>query len=138
MFCPKCGTQVEPGSSFCQKCGAAVSQPAAAPAPSPTSTASPFPNQTAMAVKTSGMAVAALVLGIVGMFFFPFVPSVLAIIFGALGIGQVNRSSGILKGKGMATAGIVLGIVSIVMMIIVIALWGFSMTWITDFANDMY
>jgi hypothetical protein len=135
MFCAKCGTLVEEGSKFCQKCGMPVAQAAAPP---PAATAPPVGFQPAAAIKTSGMAVASLVLGIIGMVFFPFVPSVLAIIFGAIGLGQVNKSNGLLKGKGMATAGIILGIVAIVIMIIVVATFGYSLTWLSDFANDMY
>jgi hypothetical protein len=147
MFCAKCGTQVEQGSKFCQKCGTAVNpppaeqyngsfQPAAAPAPQPTAPpSSDF--QPVAVIKTSGMAVASLVLGIIGLVFNPaLVPSILAIIFGAVGLGQIGKSNGMLKGKGQAAAGLVLGIIAIVITIIVIVLFGFSLSWISDVAND--
>jgi hypothetical protein len=135
MFCAKCGTQVEEGSKFCQKCGAAVPQTVTQ---AQMKSAQPAGFQPGAAIKNSGMAVASLVLGIVGMVFFPFVPSILAIIFGVIGTGQVKKSNGLLKGKGLATAGIILGIIAIVIVIIVIATLGFSMSWISDLANDMY
>jgi hypothetical protein len=133
MFCAKCGTLVEEGSKFCQKCGTPVGQAAAPP---PAATAPPVGFQPAAAIKTSGMAVASLVLGIVGMVFVPFVPSVLAIIFGAVGMSQINRSNGLLKGKGMATAGIVLGIISIAFMIIMVVWVGLSWSWISDISHE--
>lgn len=75
--------------------------------------------------RTNGMAVASLVLGIVGVLLqlFGVVP-ILAIIFGAVGRGQIQRSGGTEQGEGMATAGIVLGIVGLVVLIIILAAVG--------------
>ncbi len=53
--------------------------------------------------RTDGFSVAALVLGILPL-------SLLAIIFGAVGISRCNKHED-LRGKGMAVAGLVLGIV---------------------------
>jgi Domain of unknown function (DUF4190) len=61
----------------------------------------------------SGMATASLVLGLVGLFFswFTFgIPSMLAVIFGHIGISQTRPDRG-LSGRGMAIAGLVLGYV---------------------------
>jgi Domain of unknown function (DUF4190) len=71
---------------------------------------------------SNGMAVASLVLGIVGMFTFWLfaIPCVLALIFGIVGRGQIRVSSGAQQGDGMAVAGIVLGILGIVIYIIVL------------------
>jgi hypothetical protein len=55
---------------------------------------------------SNGMATASLVLGILG-FFLPIL-SVLALIFGGIGISKANQGAG---GKGLAVAGLVLGIV---------------------------
>src|SRR5262249_20066485 len=56
------------------------------------------------------MAIASLICGI---FFFFFIPAILAIVFGHLALGQIKRSAGYLKGKGMAITGLVLGYGSI-------------------------
>jgi hypothetical protein len=109
MFCAKCGTQVEEGSKFCQKCGTPVDQSAQPQMVS----APPGSYQPAAAIKTSGMAIASLVLGICGI-------SLLAIIFGIVALNQIKNSNGFLTGKGMAIAGIILGSVAIVITIIVI------------------
>ena len=70
----------------------------------------------------SGKAVAALVLGIVGVIgCFVFVPAILAIVFGALALKQIKRTPG-LGGRGMAIAGLVLGIVGFVAGAVVIGI----------------
>jgi lysylphosphatidylglycerol synthetase-like protein (DUF2156 family) len=64
----------------------------------------------------NGLAVTALVLGIIGIVvsWIPFVSWIvgaLAIIFGAVGMSTANKRGGI--GKGMAVAGLVLGVITI-------------------------
>ncbi|WP_217924999.1 DUF4190 domain-containing protein [Miltoncostaea oceani] len=62
---------------------------------------------------SSGKATAALVLGIVGLLLVPIVCSTLAIIFGALAMGDTSKDPQ-LQGRGQAIAGLVLGIVGLV------------------------
>lgn len=64
----------------------------------------PMTGYVAAPVSTNGLAVAALVFGILGGF-------LLAIIFGFVAKSQIKRSAGLQGGGGMATAGIVLGFV---------------------------
>ena len=66
--------------------------------------------------KTNGMAIAALILSLVGC-------SLLAIIFGGIAISQINKGQG--TGKGLAIAGLVIGIVVIVIQLI---FWGSIMS----------
>jgi hypothetical protein len=66
----------------------------------------------------NGMAVAGLVLGIIGLVFcwVPFLGWILAllgIIFGGLGQGRANRIGG--RGKGLAVAGLVCGTLGLVL-----------------------
>ena len=65
----------------------------------------------------SGLATASLVLGILSLilFMFPFIPSILAIIFGGVAKSKGNKS-------GMATAGLVCGIISLVFWVLLIVL----------------
>jgi hypothetical protein len=58
--------------------------------------------------RTSGLAVASLVLGILWLCG---LGSLLATIFGAVALSQISRSRGQLEGKGLAIAGLVLGII---------------------------
>ncbi len=76
--------------------------------------------------RPAGYGIAALVLGIVGVAlgwwiipFLGFIASILAIIFGALGLKSRTR--------GMSIAGLVLGIVTVVLSIIGVVLWGVMM-----------
>ena len=62
---------------------------------------------------TNGLAVASMVLGIVWIYW---IGSILALIFGYVAKGQIDRSEGRQAGRGMAIAGIVLGWVGIGMM----------------------
>ena len=84
------------------------------------------PPETEMSTKllpTSGVAIASLVLSIVGIIF-SLVPgigvftSVLAIIFGVFGISQTSRK--VRRGAGMAIAGLVLGIVGLLIFFLVL------------------
>src|SRR4030042_6761365 len=106
MFCSKWGEKNPSGSKFCSRCGepltaAAAAAPAEAPAP-----------RAAAGTRTSGMAIAALIMGILGI-------SILAIIFGGLGIRQTGKEPN-LKGRGMAVAALVLGILGMMRVIFLI------------------
>lgn len=59
---------------------------------------------------TNGMAIASLVLGIIWLYW---IGSVLAVIFGHIGLSQINRSGGRQGGRGVAIAGLVLGYLGI-------------------------
>ncbi len=58
--------------------------------------------------RTSGMAVASLVLGLLGWWLCG-IGSLLAVIFGHQALSQINASNGMVTGRGMAIAGLVLG-----------------------------
>lgn len=58
--------------------------------------------------KVDGLAVAALVLGIIWLYW---IGSILAVIFGGVALKRINASNGWRTGKGMAVAGLVLGLV---------------------------
>jgi len=70
--------------------------------------------------KTNGLAVAALVLGVCFCFAFT---GILAVVFGNLALGQIDRSQGAQKGRGLAIAGIVLGWIGIALLAIPALVW---------------
>lgn len=88
-------------------------------APSTPGQPQPAPQAGVEQKRTSGKAIASLVLGIVGLLILPIVCSTLAIVFGTMARNETQRDPG-LGGRGMATAGFVLGIVSLVVWIIVL------------------
>jgi hypothetical protein len=74
---------------------------------------SAYPGYAPMPQKTSGMAVASLVLSLLGLAPLPLVGSVLGVIFGHMGLGEIKRSGGTLDGQGLAVAGLVIGYISL-------------------------
>ncbi len=93
-----------------------VPVPQQLPGAAPVGAAVPTPKS------TNGLAIASMVLGIVWIYW---LGSILALIFGYIAKGQIDRSEGRQGGRGMAIAGIVLGWVGIGMIVLgVIAFLG--------------
>ena len=67
--------------------------------------------------KTNGMAIASLVLSLVGLvpcFWFLPVPALLGVIFGHVAMSQLKKAGPAAKGKGLAVAGLIIGYVLLV------------------------
>jgi phage FluMu protein Com len=99
--CPRCGTMSTISSNNCKSCGM------------------PFTMEGTTleaAGGSNGFCVASLVLGIIGI---PAgctgITPLLAVVFGIIGLNQVNKSGAEGAGKGMAIAGIVCGIVGLML-----------------------
>ena len=108
MFCSKCGKQNLDNAKFCASCGTPFTNtpnPQYAPAPQSQYTAQP-----AAAQHTSGMAIASLILSILGF-------SLFGIIFGGIALGQIGKNPN-LSGKGLAIAGLIIGIIGFIAEII--------------------
>jgi hypothetical protein len=82
--------------------------------------------------RTNGLAVAALVLGILWLYG---VGSILALIFGYVGKHQIDRSNGAQGGRGLAIAGIVLGWVGVAGVAIIIAIGALAVSSTNDDAQ---
>lgn len=116
MTCPSCGTINLPAARFCDICGKGLA--AAVPRMAPVGNLMVAPGGLA---KNNGMAIAGLVLGIVGVIFgiIPFLwyiaipAAILALVFGYVGRKQISDARGMQTGKGMTTAAIVLGWVGV-------------------------
>jgi Domain of unknown function (DUF4190) len=102
--------------------------PTSAPPPAFTAYA-PYAPGLAQATSTNGLAIASLVLGLLWIFW---IGSILAVVFGYVAKGQIDRSAGRQSGKGMAIAGIVLGWVGVGFLALTIVL---SLA-VGDDAND--
>ncbi len=138
-FCHHCGAALASGATFCGSCGqrtlATVGQPVPPPPPRPQPAAPPPPGtwqatppgppQAAYAhagpvaapQSTNGFAIAGLVIGILSLFFW--LGSILALIFGYVAKGQIDRSNGTQGGRGMAIAAIVLGWIGVGLLILI-------------------
>lgn len=67
------------------------------------------------------MSIASLVLGLVGIpLCFVFIPSVLAVVFGFVGLSQIKQDPS-QRGRGMAIAGLVLGFTMLALMVLALA-----------------
>jgi prepilin-type processing-associated H-X9-DG protein len=91
MYCSKCGAQNPDDAKMCHACGSGLIQSTKAPG---------------LVAKTSGMAVVALVLGILSIFTCG-ITTIPAIILGIVSLVKIERSGGSLSGTGFAIAGIV-------------------------------
>ena len=134
--CVNCGSEVPEGARICPVCSYPQDQQ---PAPSPESQQQPPQGERAdyqpavyspatsapgyvAAPPTDGQAVAALVLGIIGLpFICPIlVPSIIALVLGRQAQKRVEASGGALTGAGIAKAGWILGIIGIVLPVLAI------------------
>jgi hypothetical protein len=132
MFCPQCGAPNEDDAVFCGNCGA-VLNPDEAPVesedkfeeeflaedtslrpspPPPLPSRSPAP-PTGPTPATSGLAIAALVMGIGGLTILPLLGSILAIIFGYMARNDIRKRPSEVTGDGLAMAGIVMGWIAV-------------------------
>ncbi len=91
MNCPQCGNVIPPDATDCPYCRAAAQ-------------AGNYAGQPA----THGMAIASLVLGLVGLFCVPIIGPVLGLIFGIVALNKINGNPGVWKGSGLAIAGIII------------------------------
>jgi hypothetical protein len=95
QFCTQCGGTIAPSQAT------TVLPPRGASTPP-----SPVGSVTYAPEKTNGLAIAALATGLIGF-------SLLAVVFGHVSKGQIDRSGGREKGRGMAITGLVLGWIQI-------------------------
>lgn len=85
----------------------------------------PYPPSGFQAATTNGLAIAALVLGLVGWIACG-VGSVVAVILGFIAQSQIRESRGRQGGEGLAKAGIILGFVGIGLVILVFVIGALS------------
>lgn len=109
-YCVNCGNQVLQEPRQCPNCYYPQRVPSSQ---SPVAQARPG---------TSGLAIASLVLGILGLppLLINVIASILGLVFGLISRSSIRNSGGGLGGGGLATAGIVLGLVGILLNLLVV------------------
>ncbi len=125
--CPDCGRELlipdrpgDPASEF-------PNSPSSGPGPDPKPDPSPFAVRTDWepgpqkigpgTERTSGQAIASLILGLTSIFcLLNFLTGLPAIILGFLGLSEINKSHGQVKGKGLAITGLVTGFMGTLIM----------------------
>ena len=74
-------------------------------------------------MRTSGTAVASLILGILAWVVLPLIGAILAVVLGHIARSEIRRSPpGSVEGDGMAIAGLVLGYLHLGLLLVAIAL----------------
>lgn len=104
-YCSKCGTILDENEVVCKSCGAPQQQPLNYQQPY-------YQQNNGVQAPVCGLAVAGMVLGIVGMFiaFWGIIP-IIAVALSGFALSRISSTGE--RGKGMAIAGLVLGIVGI-------------------------
>lgn len=75
-----------------------------------------------MPKRTSALAIASLVTGILGWSFLPFVGSIVAVITGHMARAEIRRNPDSLDGDGLALVGLYLGWISIILSLVALFL----------------
>ncbi|OPZ83794.1 MAG: hypothetical protein BWY76_02119 [bacterium ADurb.Bin429] len=105
--CLKCGAEVAEGAQRCASCGAAQGARPAVPPMAGPGMMPPTPMyEQPVEQKTSGLAVASLVLGLLGIFL-SCLTTLPGLILGIIALNQINQNPRELGGKGLAIGGIV-------------------------------
>ena len=98
MYCPKCGLQNADNARICASCGYVLPVPGPACAP--------------VQIKTSRLAIAAFVLGLLSILTLG-ITALPAIILGIIALAAIGRSGGRLTGTAFAVIGLVIPVFSI-------------------------
>ncbi len=101
MRCPRCGKENPDDAQICQSCSALLTQ-------APVTAERPI-------VKTSRLAIASLILGILSLFTCG-ITAIPAVILGIISIVKIEKSGGRLAGRGFAIVGMVVPVVVFFMM----------------------
>jgi prepilin-type processing-associated H-X9-DG protein len=104
MYCPNCGNQISDQAQYCPSCNTSLIAP-----PSMGDVAATG------STKTSGLAIAALVLGILSLCCFGPLAAIPGLILGIVAVSRINANP-LLGGKGLAIAGISTSAVGLVFM----------------------
>jgi len=123
-FCKKCGAEVEQDFTFCNVCGSAITKQVYTSMPtyySPYAVPAPSSKE-----NPTWAATTSLVLGIIGVTicYWAFIPALLALIFGIIGLKSTQR--------GLSIAGIVLGIIGMLTCIVVIIIYAYLMFFVSQ------
>jgi type IV pilus assembly protein PilA len=117
MTCPQCQLPNPVGTSYCARCGAALSAQAAY---------APMGGMAAAQGESKGMAIASLVLGILSpllaCILVGFVTAIVGLILGIMAMVKANRAPGVYGGKGAAIAGTILSGLTLVALPVVAAI----------------
>jgi len=113
MICPGCQATNLQEAAFCLNCG--LSLHTSAPSQYPPGSVAPYSANSQSLAPRKGLAIASLVLGLIGLVTLGVagIGAVIGLILGIIAIVKANADEETYGGKGMATAGIMLNFVSV-------------------------
>lgn len=116
MFCSKCGKQLDENKveAFCPYCGDSIKDTSGGTQVYNTASSIPYAQGVQIIRKNAPGAVAGLVCGLIGIFFFGIIFGIIAIILGNGAKKKVKERPEFYTGEGMGTAAIVLGVIDLV------------------------
>jgi len=90
--------------------------------------------------QNSSLAIASMILGILGWTFLPILGTIGAIITGHIAKSEIKNSRGSLSGDGMATAGLVLGYIQVIMglcICTVLVIFPAALGWLWQYGDSL-
>jgi len=120
-YCIQCGNQVPENTPVCPMCGADQQVPPPPPGYGMAPQGPYGQAQYAPKGKTSGLAIASLILGILGICSLGIL-GIIGIILGIVAVIKINNSGGELEGKGLAIGGIAAGAATLLLGMMMMAI----------------
>ena len=114
-FCTKCGKEISKDDKFCTSCGTRIDESDVITI----STDLPQTNTSGNG-NDNGIAIAGFICAILGF-------NILGIILSAIGISNANKTDG--KNKGLAIAGVIISCIRLVIAIIAIIAWVYTVAY---------
>ena len=125
--CPNCGKPIKPNWKMCPYCHTDLEKITRPTSQMPSHyqveqfSQQPYYRPRYVEKKTNSLALASIIMSIIGLFAFGFI-GIGGIICGFIALSQLKENIN-QEGKGMAIAGIVIGFIDIIFYIILIFLW---------------
>ncbi|MEA2451544.1 MAG: hypothetical protein QOG04_254 [Actinomycetota bacterium] len=76
---------------------------------------------------TNGKAIGSVIMGVIGVTGFPFVASIVAIVLGHMARDEMKTDGK--QGHGLALTGIILGWIGVIVLLVLIFVFGWFVTW---------
>ncbi len=111
-FCTECGRKLTGDDKFCPSCGLKIGEEVI--------TVSTTDSTSTISESDNGIAIAGFICAIFGL-------NIIGLILSAIGISNANKNGG--KNKGLAIAGVIISCIRLVISIIIIIAWFYTVVY---------